>query len=111
MIKRRNIFNKTHWIGERNDEVKFVKRLSFASAMYLELQNKFGKSKAFRIMREILIPIGREEMWNYLKSLDLKHKSPMDKLIVFSNLMDEKDVLKFNKREYVKKDVGIYQNI
>ena len=104
MIKKRSIFNKTRWKENRNDEAKFVKRLSLASAMYLELQNMFDENKAFRIMRKILIPIGCEEMWKYLKSLNLKSKSPMEKLMAFNDLMGKKGVSKFNKVEYIRKD-------
>jgi len=107
MIKKRSIFNKTHWIGKKNDETKFVKRLSLASAIYLELQNGFDKNKAFEIMREMLIPIGCNEQWNHLKSLNLKSKASMDKLMAFNDLMDEKGAPKFNRREYIRQDENI----
>ena len=107
MIKNRSIFNKTHWVGKKKDEVKFVKRFSLASAIYLELQNRFDKNKAFEIIRKMLVPIGCDEQWNHLKSLNLGSKTPKEKLIAFNDLMDEKGTPKFNKREHIRQDENI----
>ncbi len=104
IIKKRGIFNKTHWARSKNPELKFVKRLSLVSALYLELQDKFGKEKAFEIAKRILVPIGCDEQMNHLKSLNLENKAPMERLMAFNNLMDEKGVLRFNRWEYIKHD-------
>ncbi len=107
VIKKREIFNKISWAKKKDEETKFVKRLSLVSAIYLELQNKFDKNKAFEIMRKILIPIGCNELESHLKSLNLKSKDPMEKLTAFNDLMSEKGVSKFNKLEYIRQDESI----
>ena len=55
-------------------------------------------------MRKLLVTLGCEEQWSHLNSLDLKGKGPMEKLMAFNNLMDEKGAPQFNKREYLKRN-------
>lgn len=106
-FKKRSIFNKTHWAQEKTLESKFVKRLSLASAMFLELKEKYGKDKAFEIMKQLLINTGCNEQWNYLKSLELVNKTPMEKLMAFNDLMDKRGAPQFNKQEYIKQNESI----
>jgi hypothetical protein len=58
LIAKRTVFRKTHWAKAKDPESEFVKRFSLASAIYLKLQERFGKDIAFRIMKRMLIPIG-----------------------------------------------------
>ncbi len=104
LFKKNFIFNKTHWAWSKSSEVKFVKRLALASAIYLELQNNFDKQKAFEIIKEMLVPIGCNEQWNHLRLLNLGNKAPMERLMAFNNLMDKKGAPRFNRREYIRQD-------
>lgn len=103
MLRNSFYSKKTSWANKRDDETIFVKRLTLASILYLELKKKFGEEKAFEIIREIIIPIGCNEQWKHLNSLNLKDKTPMEKLMMFNDLMDKKGAPRFNKREYIEK--------
>jgi len=105
-IKKKIIFSKTHWTSDKGPEVEFVKRLSFASALYLELQEKLHKDKAFEIMKDMLVPIGCNEQWAYLHTLANKG-NPMENLMAFNDLMDKIGTPRFNRREYVKRSDSI----
>ena len=102
-IKKKSVFKNTHWINEESSESKFTKRLSFASTLYLELQKKFGKKKAFDVMRKILVPIGCNEQWQHLHTLK-NNENTMDNLMAFNDLMDKKGTPRFNRREYLEQN-------
>jgi len=107
LFRKKSIFNKSRWSKSEGAESEFVKRFSFASAMYLKLQAKFGKEKAFETMKKILIPIGCSEQWKHFQSLEVFGKKPMEQLMEFNNLMDRKGAPQFNKRKYIKQDDNI----
>ncbi len=106
-IRKRSVFRNTHWIYEEGPETKFVKRLSLPSALFLGLQEGFGKERAFDIMRRIIIPIGYNQQWEHLKSLRLSDKEPMKRLMAFNDLMDMKGAPRFNRRKYVERNDDI----
>ena len=81
-VKKQFLFKKTSWSNKRDDETIFVKHLTLASTLYLELKKKFGGEKAFKITREIIISIGCNEQWKHFNSLNLKDKTPMEKLML-----------------------------
>ena len=103
-IKKKGIFNKTHWSNEHTEESDFAKRLSLASAMYLEFQNKFGREKAFEIMKKLLLSVGCNEQWEHLHSLPLSKRNPFE----FEKLMDERGVVQFNKKQHIKRTDRIF---
>ena len=107
LFRKKSIFNRSHWSKSGGAESEFVKRFSFASAVYLELQAEFGKEKAFEIMKEILIPVGCNEQWKHFQSLEVIDKKPMEQLMEFNDLMDRKGAPQFNKRKYIKQDDNI----
>ena len=107
LFRNKSIFNKSHWSKSEGSESEYVRRLSFASAVYLELQTKFGKEKAFEIIKNILIPIGYNAQWEHFQSLEVSGKKPMKKLMAFNDLMDRKGAPQFNKRIYKKQDDNI----
>jgi hypothetical protein len=104
LFRKRSVFNKSRWSKSEGAESEFVKSFSFASAVYLELQKKLGKEKAFEIMKNILIPIGCNEQWKHFQSLEVLGKKPMEKFMEFNDLMDRKGAPQFNKRKYIKQD-------
>ena len=107
LIRKRSVFNNTHWANEKGAESKFAKRLSISAAMYLNLKEKMIKERAFETMRKILVPIGCNEQWKHLESLKVFDNKPMKWLMAFNDLMDRKGAPQFNKREYVKQDDNI----
>ena len=61
LIRAKAIFRKTQWAEVKSRESEFVKRLSLPCAVYVSLGEKVGKEKAFKVMKEILVPIGCNE--------------------------------------------------
>lgn len=111
LIRKNDIFENTHWSKVKGAESKFVKRFSLLSAMYLELGNKFNKEKAFEIMRKIIVPIGLNESLTDLRSLKISRKNPLELLISYLDLVDEKGAGRFCKREYSKKNMDICHRV
>ena len=107
LIRANAIFRKTHWAEAKSRESEFVKRFSLACAVYVGLGRKMCKEKAFRVMRNILVPIGCNEQWNHLNSLHVSEGTAMVRLMAFNNLMDKNGAPQFNKREYVKQNNNI----
>jgi hypothetical protein len=84
-----------------------VKRFSFVAALFLELQKKLGEAKVFEIMKSILVPLGSNEQWGHLQSLVRTAEKPMEWLMDFYDLMDQKGVPRFNTREYIQQNDAI----
>ncbi|MCF2138368.1 MAG: L-2-amino-thiazoline-4-carboxylic acid hydrolase [Candidatus Thorarchaeota archaeon] len=98
------MFKRTHWAKTKGPESEFVKRISLVAAMYIELEKKFGQEKAFEIVRKIAVPIGSDEQWEHLKSMDLAGLGPMGRLMAFHDLMDLKGAPRLNTREYIEQN-------
>ena len=98
------LFDKSHWPKTRGPEAQFVKRISLAPALYLELAERIGKDKAFQTVEQILVPIGCAEQWDHLHAIDLTGQSPMERLRAFNERMDRKGSPRFNRREVVRQD-------
>jgi hypothetical protein len=111
LIRKNDIFNNTHWSKVKGAESKFVKRLPIVSAVYLELQNKFNKEKAFDIMRKINIPIGLNESLTIFRSLKISRKNPLELLKDYLDLVDEKGAGRFCNREYSEKNIDICHRV
>ena len=101
LIRKRSVFNNTHWANEKGAESKFAKRLSISAAMFLNLKEKMIKERAFETMRKILVPIGCNEQWENLNSLDIPHKKGMDKLFAFYDFMGKGGVGQFVQRTLI----------
>ena len=104
LMRNRLVFNKSRWSRLEGAESEFVKRFSFASTVYLELRTKFSEEKAFAIMKDILVPLGVSEQWKHFRSLEVLEKKPMEQLMEFNMLMDQKGAPQFNEREYIQQD-------
>lgn len=111
LIRKNDIFENTPWSKVKGAESKFVKRLSLVSAMYLGLENKFDKEEAFEIMRKIIVPIGVNESLTDLRSLKISRKNPLELLISYLDLVDEKGAGRFCNREYSKKNIDICHRV
>jgi len=107
LFRKRPVFNKSRWSKSEGAESEFVKRFSFASAVYLELQKKLGKEKALEIMKNIMVPVGYNEQWKHFQSLEVFGKKPMEQFMEFNNLMDRKGAPQFNKRRYIRQDDNV----
>jgi hypothetical protein len=103
-ISKIAIFHNTHWANLKTRESKFAKRLSISAAIYLNLMNKYGKQRAFEIVKGILVPIGLNEQLNNLNSLELSDKNGMERLLAFYDFMGKGGVGQFVKRKIVQKD-------
>lgn len=86
-VKKGRIFKQTHWAKETSIESTFAKRLSISTAIYRELLRRFGRDKAFEIMRQILVPIGTKEQLDNLDKWGVEQKSGMEKLMAFYDAM------------------------
>ncbi len=111
LIRKNAIFKETHWVKIKNAESGLIKRLSLVAASYIELQAKFSKEKAFKIMRKIIVPIGCNEPMALLQSLNITGKKPMELLINYLDLVDKKGVGRFCNREYVKRNDNICHRV
>jgi len=107
MVKKNAVLSKTRWSKTRGPESEFVKQISVAPALYIELGRRIGRDKAFEIMEELLVSIGCNEQWDHLNSMDVAEGAGMERLTAFNKLMDQKGAPRFNKREYVKQDENI----
>ena len=104
LFRKNALFSKTRWSNTGGSEAEFVKRISIASALYIELGKRIGKEKAFEVLDDLLVSIGCNEQWDHLNSMDVIEGSGMERLMAFNNLMDQKGAPRFNKREYVTQD-------
>lgn len=104
LVRKSAVFIKTRWSGTSGLESGFVKRLSIAPALYIELGKKIGTDKAFEVMEELLVSIGCREQWDHLNSMDVPEGAGMERLMAFNKLMDQRGAPRFNRREYVKQD-------
>jgi len=102
LLKGRSIYKNTHWAKEKGEEAMFDKRLSFSSALYIELQKKFNKENSFDIMRKIIVPMGCNEQLKNTKSLNILNKEPMEQLLSFYGFMGIGGVGKFVIRKLIK---------
>jgi hypothetical protein len=103
-IKKGRIFKQTHWANETSIESAFAKRLSISTATYRELLKRFGRDKAFGIMRKILVPIGTEEQLGNLDKWGVLQKSGMEKLLAFYDATGRGGVGQFVQRTITEKN-------
>ena len=73
LVRKRAVFNNTHWASEKDSESDLAKRISISVSIYLNLSDKVEAEKAFEIIRRILIPIGTNEQLENLKSWNISH--------------------------------------
>ena len=109
LIRKRSVFNNTHWVNEKGPESEFANRLSASAAIYLNLKEKRGKERAFEIMKEMIVPIGCNEQWGNLKSLNIPHKKDMDRLLAFYDFMGKGGVGQFVQRTIIKQNDDIFR--
>jgi hypothetical protein len=104
LARKNTFFGKTHWSNVEGPETEFVKRISIAPALYIELGKSIGRDRSFEVMEELLVSIGCNEQWDHLNSMDASKGAGMERLMAFNNLMDQKGAPRFNTRIYVKQD-------
>lgn len=104
LVRKRAVFNNTHWASEKDSESDLAKRISISVSIYLNLSDKVGGEKAFEIIRRILVPIGTNEQLENLKSWNISHKKGMDKLLAFYEFMGKGGVGKFVQRMIIEKN-------
>jgi hypothetical protein len=107
LARKNAVFSKTRWSNTRGSESEFVKRISVALPLYVELRERIGREEAFEVMEELLVSIGCNEQWGHLNSMDVAQGAGMERLMAFNKLMDQKGAPRFNRREYVKQDENI----
>jgi len=105
LIRSKSVFKETRWADDAdNMEVKYVKRLAIASAIYLSLKEKKGQERAFDLMRDILVSFGRVTVRKRFHSVNLNGLDGMARLMAFNDYMTGQDEAKHNNREYLVKD-------
>ncbi len=106
-IRSKGIFRKSKWGKIENSESNFLKSYAVVAMLYLELKEIFDQDKAFKIMRDIVVPVGCIQQNALLAETNTSDDESMKKLMAFNNLMDKKGATQFNQREYVKKEDNI----
>jgi hypothetical protein len=99
--RKKVILSETRWSTIPGSESEFVRRISLAPALYVELGKRIGREGAFEVMEDLLVSIGCNEQWAHLKSMDAAEGAGMARLMAFNERMDQKGTPRFNKREYV----------
>jgi len=103
-IEKGRIFKQTHWAKETSIESTFAKRLSISTAIYRELLKRFIRDEAFRIMRDILVPIGTKEQLDNLDKWGVSQKVGMEKLLAFYDAMGKNGIGQFVQRTITEKN-------
>jgi len=106
-VEKGRIFKQTHWAKETGIESTFAKRLSISTAIYRELLKRFGRDKAFEMVREILVPIGTKEQLDNLDRWSVSQKSGMEKLLVFYDAVGKGGIGQFVHRTVTEKNNGV----
>jgi hypothetical protein len=105
--RKKAIFRKTRWSSIPGSESEFVKRISLAPALYVELEKKVGREGAFEVMEDLLVSIGCNEQWEHLNAIDAFEGIAMARLMAFNERIDRKGTTRFNKRGYVEQNERI----
>ena len=101
------LFKQTRWGKIKSAESNFIRPYSIVAMLYIKLKEKFGKEKAFKIMRDIVVPIGCNQQTILINSINMSDDEPMKRLMAFNNLMEKKGATQFNDREYIKRDNNV----
>jgi hypothetical protein len=107
MVRKKAVFRKTRWSSIPGSESEFVKRISLAPALYVELEKKVGREGAFEVMDDLLVSVGCNEQWGHLNALDVLEGTAMARLMAFNKCMDQAGTPRFNKRGYVEQNERI----
>jgi hypothetical protein len=99
LLRKKSVFEKNHRAAVKGAESELMSSLSLVIAVYSELQVKLGREKALEIMRKIIIPIGYNKVLKLLQPLRSVHKDPMELLVSYLELVDQKGVGRFAERE------------
>jgi hypothetical protein len=105
--RKKVIFSKTRWSSIPGYESEFVKRISLAPALYVDLEKSVGREGAFEVMEDLLVSVGCNDQLEHLSVLDAVGGTAMARLMAFNKRMDQKGTPRFNKREYVKQNERI----
>lgn len=103
LIRKRSVFDSTHWAEQKGVEAEFANRLCLSAAIYLGLVEKLGEDRAFEAMRRILVPIGCEERLDNVNSLGVADRRGMDRLWAFCDFMGQGGVGRFVERTIIGK--------
>ncbi len=100
LLPSKSLFKNSRWGKVKNAESDFIKPYSLAATLYIKLKEKFGKERAFKIMRNIIVPVGCNQQTALLNLIDISDDEPMKRLMAFNNLMEKKGATQFNDRQY-----------
>ncbi len=106
-ILSKGVFQKSKWGKTKNAESDFLKPYAVVVVLYIKLKAKYGQDKAFKIMTDIIVPIGCIQQNAMVADTNLADDEPMKRLMAFNNFMDKKGATQFNDRKYVKQDKKI----
>jgi hypothetical protein len=102
LMRGRAIFNSTHWAKQDTAEAQYASRLALPAAIYSILSEKVGRGEAFRVISEIVVPIGCCEQWDNLRSLGIEDKKGIERLRAFYDFMGESGVGQFVHRKLLE---------
>jgi len=108
LIKKRGVYNQTHYAKETGVESEFAKRISISTAIYQALSRRVGKDRAFQIMREIIVPIGTREQLDNLEKWSVAQKKGMEQLLAFYKAMGKGGIGQLVQRTITRKTDGIF---
>ncbi len=104
LFKSRCVFSKTKWYKSNTKETRFVKRLSFISALYNALKSDLGEENAFSVVKKVIVNVGFNELLMQYKSLKFCDKHPTERLKIFNEAISKEGIGQFNKIEYIKQN-------
>lgn len=104
VIQGKKLFRNTRWARNPGEESEFVMRLAIAPAIYVDLQRKTGKEKAFEATKKIVTPIALNKLLHHLKTLNLSVTDGMEQLLAYRKIFDEEGAGKFCERHYLTKN-------
>jgi len=99
--------SETRWSSISGSESEFVRRISLAPALYVELEKSVGREGAFEVMEDLLASVGCNEQWEHLKALDAVEGTTMARLMAFNKRRNQKATPRINKRGYVEQNERI----
>jgi hypothetical protein len=105
--RKKVILSETRWSTIPGSESEFVRRISLAPALYVELGKRIGREGAFEVMEDLLGSVGCNEQWEHLNDLDVVEETAMARLMAFNEHMDQAGTPRFNMREYVNQNERI----
>jgi hypothetical protein len=106
-ILSKRMFQKSTWGKTHDAESDFLKSYAVVVTLYLQLKEKFGRDKAYGIVKKMVVPIGCIQQNAMVAETGISDDEPMKRLMAFNNLMDKKGATRFNDRRYVQQEENV----